>query len=65
VPTLGCRAFAAWLTSLFLFVILLLLPVPVLACLVCINLPERTIADRVIEAETVVPARGNPDRPFS
>ena len=42
-----------------------LVPAPVLACLVCITLPERTIADRVIEAATVVLARENPARPFT
>jgi hypothetical protein len=35
------------------------------ACLVCIELPERTITDRVLAAETVVLARNNPDRPFA
>jgi hypothetical protein len=35
------------------------------ACLVCIALPERTLADRVIEAEAVVLARPDPARPFA
>jgi hypothetical protein len=51
--------------ALVLGVLAALVPAPVLACLVCITLPERTIADRVIEAETVVLARENPARPFT
>ena len=38
---------------------------PAAACLVCFELPERTIADRVIEADAVVLAREDPGRPFS
>jgi hypothetical protein len=38
---------------------------PAAACLVCIALPERTLADRVIEAEAVVLARPDPARPFA
>lgn len=37
---------------------------PSLACPVCIDLPEKTLADRLLEAETVVVAREDPDRPF-
>jgi hypothetical protein len=44
---------------------LVLLAGPAAACLVCITLPERTLADRVIEAETVVLARPDPVRPFA
>jgi hypothetical protein len=51
--------------ALVLAALAALVPAPVLACLVCITLPELTIADRVIEAETVVLARENPARPFS
>ena len=51
--------------SLVLAALAALVPAPVLACLVCITLPERTIADRVIEAGTVVLARENPARSFS
>jgi hypothetical protein len=55
-----------WLwAALLLAIVPALLPAPVFACLVCITLPERTIADRVIEAETVVLAREDPARPFS
>jgi hypothetical protein len=35
------------------------------ACLVCIALPERTIADRMIDAGTLVLAREDPGRPFA
>jgi hypothetical protein len=38
---------------------------PAAACLVCIALPERTLADQVIEAEAVVLARPDPARPFA
>lgn len=55
----------AYRVALVLGVLAALMPAPVLACLVCITLPERTIADRVIEAETVVLARENPARPFT
>lgn len=35
------------------------------ACVVCIPYPKRTHADILIESESVVLARENPDRPFS
>jgi hypothetical protein len=38
---------------------------PAAACLVCIDLPERTVADRLVEAEIVALAREAPDRPFT
>lgn len=37
---------------------------PALACLVCFELPERTIADRLVEADVVAFAREDPDNPF-
>jgi hypothetical protein len=37
---------------------------PAAACLVCIELPERTMADRLVEAEIVALAREDPARPF-
>jgi hypothetical protein len=49
--------------------VLAVLPVliarPAFACLVCIAIPERTLADRLIEAEMVVLARADPARPFT
>jgi hypothetical protein len=44
---------------------LLLAAGPAAACLVCIDLPERTTADRLVEAEVVALAREDPDRPFT
>lgn len=38
---------------------------PAAACLVCIALPERTVADQVIEAQTAVLAREDPEKPFA
>ncbi|HMQ92297.1 MAG TPA: hypothetical protein PKA33_00300 [Amaricoccus sp.] len=38
---------------------------PAAACLACITLPERTIADRLIEADVVALAREDPRRPFT
>ena len=38
---------------------------PAAACLVCIALPERTLADRVLGAEDVVLARPDPYQPFA
>ena len=35
------------------------------ACMVCIPFPEDTATDRLLEAEVVVLARENPDKPFS
>ena len=63
--TLGLRRTGRLRVALLLGAVPAFLPAPVLACLVCITLPERTIADRVIEAETVVLAREDPARPFS
>lgn len=49
----------------FLAAALALVAGPAAACLVCISLPERTIADRLVEAEVVVLAREDPARPFT
>lgn len=38
---------------------------PLQACMICIPVPERTAADRLIESETVVLAREDDDRPFA
>lgn len=61
---LACKG-VSWLRFVSLLVAVLVLPLPALACLVCITLPERTTADRLIEAETVVLARENSARPFT
>ena len=37
---------------------------PAHACLVCIPMPERTLADHVVEAAAVALARNDPDDPF-
>jgi len=38
---------------------------PAAACLACITLPEKTITDRLLEADVVALAREDPARPFS
>ena len=38
---------------------------PAAACLVCIEVPEHTLADRVLGATDVVLARPDPDQPFT
>ena len=35
------------------------------ACMVCIPLPETTLADALVDADAVVLARENPDKPYS
>jgi hypothetical protein len=40
-------------------------PTPAVACLVCITVPQRTLADAVIEADAVVLAREDATRPFA
>ena len=47
------------------FVVLGLFATPALACVVCITAPEKTIADRILESETVVLAREDPSKPFA
>ncbi len=42
----------------------LLVAGPVAACLVCVPLPERTLADRVLDDALIVLARPDPDDPF-
>ncbi len=41
------------------------LPLPVRACQICLPIPTRSAADFLIEADAVVLARENPDKPFS
>ena len=38
---------------------------PAAACLACITLPEKTIADRLIEADVVALAREDPAKPYA
>jgi hypothetical protein len=38
---------------------------PAMACAICITLPEKTVADRILESETLVLAREDPLRPFT
>ena len=44
---------------------LILVPVSGLACTVCVDLPERTLADRLLNDRIVVIAQPAPDNPFS
>jgi len=44
--------------------LLLMVAGPAQACLVCIPLPERTLADHVVDAAAVALARSDPDDPF-
>jgi len=46
------------------FAFLLMAAGPAHACLVCIPLPERTLADHVLDAAVVALARQDPDDPF-
>jgi hypothetical protein len=41
-----------------------LLAGPASACLVCIAMPQQTVADRLLEAEVVAFARADPSRPY-
>ena len=54
-----CRvsAIALWLALFF--------ATPSMACMVCIPFPEGTAIDDLLEADVVVLARENPDKPFS
>lgn len=47
------------------FAVLILSAIPALACPVCITAPERTVADRILDSETVVLAREDPSKPFA
>ena len=46
------------------FAFLLMAAGPAHACVVCVPLPERTLADHVVEAAAVALARHDPDDPF-
>ena len=54
-------------TSVFVScLILTIAPASVtLACVVCVPLPTKTVADYIVESNAVVLARENPDKPFS
>ena len=45
--------------------LMLLFSMPSVACMVCIPFPEGTAIDDLLEADVVVLARENPDKPFS
>ena len=47
------------------FAVLILSAIPALACPVCITAPERTVADWILDSETVVLAREDPSKPFA
>jgi hypothetical protein len=51
-----------WLTGLVLLAYLLVRTAD--ACQVCIPMPVKTLADRLLEADTLVLAREDPERPF-
>ncbi len=50
---------------LFLGIFLVLLPQAGWACVVCVDVPERSAADWLIESSCVIFARENPAQPFS
>ena len=56
------RRASAWLTGLALISLLLVRGAD--ACQVCIPMPVKTLADRLLEADALVLAREDPERPF-
>ena len=51
---------AAWMTG-----VMMLVPSAVEACVICVPYPKTTHADLLINSETVVTARENPDKPYT
>ena len=58
----SARRYRAWLLALALLAGLLLQTAH--ACQVCIPFPTKTLADRLLEADALVLAREDPQRPF-
>lgn len=52
---------APWLLP----VLLALAAIPAPACQICVPIPTKSLADHLLEADTVVFARENPDKPFT